>query len=81
LNDGTRRAITSWCRSCGKFVVNSDRRPFDFSERAKASAGFSKGKRAPERGETTVWQTEQMAGRAPRKNCCRWQSRQEACSG
>jgi hypothetical protein len=35
------------------------------------SRGLGKAKRLPLRGETVVWQTEQMTGRAPTKNCWR----------
>ncbi len=62
-------------------MANSEVSLLPFTERAKAAAGLAKGWRAPERGETTVWQTVQMAGRAPRKNCWRWQLRHESCSG
>jgi hypothetical protein len=48
------RAITSWCRSCGKTSANSPGLVFALAEPAKVSAGLAKGWRSPARGETTV---------------------------
>ena len=44
---------------------------------------MGKGWRAVLRGVALTWQTEQICGtgRSRAKNCVRWQSRQDACSG